>query len=294
MYNSTSQKWENKQIVQKNQISNPNLLDNPWFTINQRGEASYTAGDVYTVDRWKRGAVDASGHSLVLGTSTRGQVTVTQLKGTIFQMIEAKDLELQNKVYTISAVIDGTLCSASFTPANDGQTHTTSYDTDIDNLLFQFTENFNGLHAFGINNSNATSDHAITKMKLELDSFSTLLLDSQPNYEAELLKCQRYYWRGHYEQYATVAEFDSGASWTEIFIGVNAMRTTPTLTISGSIDYVAVGGETPWVAYSDLRVQETAGEYVLGGNRSVVGSPTAGYCYSVDAGGTTIELSADL
>lgn len=34
-------------------ISNPNLLDNPWFTVNQRGNNTYTANE-YTVDRWKK------------------------------------------------------------------------------------------------------------------------------------------------------------------------------------------------------------------------------------------------
>ena len=32
-------------------VSNPNLLDNPWFTVNQRGATAYTVG-AYGVDRW--------------------------------------------------------------------------------------------------------------------------------------------------------------------------------------------------------------------------------------------------
>ena len=35
-------------------VSNPNLLDNPWFTVNQREQSSYSSGDGgLTFDRWK-------------------------------------------------------------------------------------------------------------------------------------------------------------------------------------------------------------------------------------------------
>ena len=43
-------------------ISHENLLDNPWFTGNQRGSNSYTlAQDKYGFDRWY---VNAGGESM--------------------------------------------------------------------------------------------------------------------------------------------------------------------------------------------------------------------------------------
>lgn len=294
VYDSTSQKWKNKQIVQKNQISNPNLLDNPWFTINQRGSSTYTGGG-YTVDRWLFGYGDITcsvvNSGITLSSTIEGSNYVQYIEEDYYNKFIA------GKNVTLSALLaDGTIKSkTAVAPIN-----TSSYQ-DIGviylhsdctlNMVGRTGENEQIQIRFPTANANPISIRAI---KLELGTVSTLGLDAAPNYEEELLRCQRYYWRGHYAQYATVAEFDSGASWTEIFIGVNAMRATPALTISGSIDYVAIGGETPWVAYSNLRVQETAGGYALGGNRGVAGSPTAGYCYSSDAGGTTIELSADL
>lgn len=43
-----------KALVEPDNISNPNLLINPDFKINQRGQNSYSSTkDNYTVDRWK-------------------------------------------------------------------------------------------------------------------------------------------------------------------------------------------------------------------------------------------------
>jgi hypothetical protein len=33
-------------------ISHENLLDNPWFTVNQRGQSSYSVANQYSYDRW--------------------------------------------------------------------------------------------------------------------------------------------------------------------------------------------------------------------------------------------------
>ena len=44
-----------KTLALTNDISNPNLLINPDFKINQRGQSTYSIspGSGYTVDRWK-------------------------------------------------------------------------------------------------------------------------------------------------------------------------------------------------------------------------------------------------
>lgn len=43
-----------KALIEPDNISNPNLLINPDFKINQRGQNSYSSTkDNYTVDRWK-------------------------------------------------------------------------------------------------------------------------------------------------------------------------------------------------------------------------------------------------
>ena len=82
-------------------VSNPNLLDNPWFTVNQRGAAAYTVG-AYGVDRWK----------LISGSATVTANGIT-LNGTLRQILEQKpvgEVKASVKMYggTGSASYDST------------------------------------------------------------------------------------------------------------------------------------------------------------------------------------------
>lgn len=60
-------------------ISNPNLLDNPNFSINQRGASGTITDTGYFIDRWK----------LVSGTATIGADKTLTLNGTIVQILES-------------------------------------------------------------------------------------------------------------------------------------------------------------------------------------------------------------
>ena len=71
-----------------------NLLDNPWFTINQRGTTVYTVGE-YGVDRWKL----ASGTATVTDNGIR-------LNGTLRQILEISvdsEVTASVKMYSGSA-----------------------------------------------------------------------------------------------------------------------------------------------------------------------------------------------
>lgn len=57
-------------------FSNPNLLINPDFRINQRGATSYTSG--YTVDRWKIDNATLNVSTLVVSNSTGSSSTFVQ------------------------------------------------------------------------------------------------------------------------------------------------------------------------------------------------------------------------
>lgn len=177
----------------KGNLSNRNLLDNAWFTVNQRGKASYT-GDSgeYTVDRWRRSASASGGHTL-----TVGNVNLPLSKANFYQVWSDTDLVLKNEPYTISVIIDGNIYSKTFTPYGDsGSEHTWTDDIGIDGLTWNIREHWDaGKHLIGINNGAATQDHVITAIKLEKGSFSTLAQDSEPNYQQELAKCQRYFQR---------------------------------------------------------------------------------------------------
>ena len=244
VYDSTSQKWKNKQIVQKNQISNPNLLDNPWFIINQRGSATYS-GIGYTVDRWARGAGDVSGHTLTLGDATGTQVTLTEVKGDLYQPLDSHTTYLLSRPYTISAYIDGVLYQHTFTPIADGQTHQIMPDIGVDNLQWNIIENwYADAHLVGINNLASTTDHYITKIKLELGTFSTLYMDNTPNYAEELLKCQRYYYRTPSDIQPSITQsahtvMALSTLYTNGFAFPVEMRTTPSINIIKMTEFFA-------------------------------------------------------
>ena len=88
-------------------VSNPNLLDNPWFTVNQRGANSYSGNGIYTVDRWMFG-----GNNTPILTVGNGYVTLSAGEtGAKFSIIAQKPEEslrnsLQGKVITLSVLFN--------------------------------------------------------------------------------------------------------------------------------------------------------------------------------------------
>lgn len=215
------------------QISNSNLLDNPWFTVNQRGQSSYSSNG-YTLDRWKRNAENVAGHKITIG---RDNIEIPLLKGDFYQPIETASNHWRHVPYTVSAIIDGNLYSKTFTPYDDGQQHMGSASwgstsIGLDGLIWNIVENWTpSSHLIGINNNGASQDHTITAVKLELGSVSTLAMDTAPNYTTELLKCQRYF-----HKYATEALRPSN-----MYDCVPEMRATPTqstITIDSTTYYV--------------------------------------------------------
>jgi hypothetical protein len=176
-------------------ISHENLLDNPWFTVNQRGNNTYSESG-YSVDRWKRNPSYENGHKFTVGT-----IEIPYLKGDFYQVIEKATNHWRHVPYTISAIIDGNLYSKTFTPYDDGQQHMGSAawgstSIGLDGLNWNIIENWSSsTHLVGINNNSASLNHTITAIKLELGSVSTLAMDTAPNYAEELLKCQRHFVR---------------------------------------------------------------------------------------------------
>ena len=97
----------------RDNLTNPNLLDNPWFTVNQRGASSYTGTGVYTVDRWK-----INDGNYTVGVSN-DVVTLTKENNTtaseFVEYFEKERLaELEGKPITLSVMLsDGTIHSAT-------------------------------------------------------------------------------------------------------------------------------------------------------------------------------------
>ena len=174
-------------------ISNPNLLDNAWFTVNQRGETSF-----YFADRWLRFAPELT-FTNNDGVTISGTPSSIENLGT--QKIEWDRLKDNiGKAITLSVLIDGIIYKAVGkieTPTSSWRSHV---NLEIPSLNIAFQLLTNGASpsiaelVLKIINTDAINV-TIKAIKLELGSVSTLAMDTAPNYASELLKCQRYFVR---------------------------------------------------------------------------------------------------
>ena len=180
------------QMLTDKDVSNPNLLDNAWFTINQRGNGTVTTGAYFT-DRWTqrnttKTVTSASG---VAFTSLRDD---EQGSNTwIMQIVETQVATLWiGKKVTFSVLTQsGTIASWTFTiPASGIQA--TPYKS-VDGIEVSPTVEWKeaGLCIVFWNKTlNGTIN--IRALKLEFGTVSTLANDRPPEYASELLKCKRY------------------------------------------------------------------------------------------------------
>lgn len=208
-------------------LTNPNLLDNPWFTVNQRGTTSGSiTPNAFIVDRWKMDYGETGGTYNV----TSNGITLTP-SGADYNYIK-QTLEnvafFNGKQVTLSVMLSsGTIYSYSFIRANG-----TSQSYTENNIQLQWYSNDNIM--FRVLNGNSAAFRAV---KLELGSHSTLHLDAAPNYTTELLKCQRYFKRIALNITNQAFAFGMALDTTNtrfILEPSVPMRATPSLTYSGS------------------------------------------------------------
>lgn len=178
-------------------VSNPNLLDNPWFTVNQRGQSSYTSVTsalTYNFDRWATWA-GASGSITVASASQGVNVTVTS-DAEDNQLTQRMDIDLTGKIITLSLDVNGII----YTVTGEVPARTSSWQSITIDTGTGVRCNFN-VAPIGESISCATTircgknntTYNIRAIKLEVGSVSTLAMDTAPNYATELLKCQRYF-----------------------------------------------------------------------------------------------------
>lgn len=203
-------------------LSNRNLLDNPWFTVNQRGASSYNGLDLYTLDRWK--------NSYGTVTVNSGYININNPSGGYpFYQKVPKDVISADKVYTISVMTSaGNIVSKSFTASASYQTF--EIDTIQGYVMRGAVDGRNPDYwQISLINSNAWSIN-IKAIKLELGSESTLIYDTAPDYASELLKCQRYYYPLSGKEYLGFK-----ASNYEVKVPLpTEMRTAPTISLTGT------------------------------------------------------------
>ena len=158
--------------------TNPNLLINPNFAINQRGQTSYTVAQ-YTVDRW---ALDSESTLTVIPNGV-------QLTGSMRQYYDYDDRTWGQQITFSFKTDNGILSATGMLPA--------SAPTDNQNI-FAVPANAQGVSglvrfvagrlAFIITTTTPTT---IYWAKVEIGSVATEF--SPPSIAEELPKCQRYY-----------------------------------------------------------------------------------------------------
>lgn len=177
----------------------PNLLDNPWFQVNQRGKSSYT-GAVYGVDRW----VSRSNTITVTVNSNRSITVKNNGTSAAYFSQYIEDGVLPAGKYTLSVNVlsaagtptsSGNYCSAYLVygsdPSFSSNVNVTSSGAKIYSTALNPTGNVSRVQ-FTIS---AGCSITMKAVKLEIGSVSTLANDIPPGYGEQLARCQRYYQR---------------------------------------------------------------------------------------------------
>lgn len=229
--------------------SNPNLLINPNFKINQRGKTTYSIHDLerslfYTMDRW------ALEYNYLDGKENLDiSIMPAPLSGTAFfvnkaasfvnfyQAIKMDEIDLRGKTVTFSFYIGecsghkgffiqtyynniyNVIAEGTITEGNKIYTCTVTIPpNNIDFIKFGF--NCNGLGLQGALNINWA--------KLELGSYTTPFIPPDPT--IELLKCQRYYIQTKSSQLIGIIP-PTEETVTLLYNFPIIMRATPTINI---------------------------------------------------------------
>jgi hypothetical protein len=266
-------------IVNSQMITNVNLLDNPDFSINQRGLTEYeVASKTYTVDRWKTPNVP----SLIIPgdkqiTIQRHPAATSKYSG-LGQVVE----KLVKGVYTFSIdiisadatvpgitmrVVDWSDIANNVSGTYYGIKSITN-STDIAgrySLTFELPEDKENVY-FYVYASNLEAEDAkftIANAKLEAGKVATPFVAPHP--AEELVKCQRYYKEinGIYSPYAVYTNFLA-------FSIPNAFNMVSTPNITFKNDNFTVTGTSIRLISNGSAVEGFSGSLLIGADTNCI------------------------
>lgn len=220
--------------------SNPNLVDNPDFRVNQRGQAEYTSDKLtYSVDRCML-------HNGMLNVSTNGIKFVSNhttnykrfLSKTEYPLAvsEKVTISMMAKINQISGNVRFRIFDGSDYGGQPGmplRSSTPNYEYFSETIV----ANKNYINVgIEILVGNADRDHVdidIKHWKLEFGSIATPFIP--PNPATELMKCQRYFYKKRSSVSFKMADYAANNQNGKYIILPEAfpveMRTTPTVTL---------------------------------------------------------------
>lgn len=197
--------------------SNRNLLDNPFFTVNQRGVNGTITNGQYGLDRWMAGG----------GTVTMATGGITLGAGNSYAMQRPADPSIFNgKTVTLSVMTSDGVIESGTVVAQTGSAKT------VRTANFELCIGYTAYNSFYFYNTSSSSKTVIAA-KIELGSVSTLANDAPPEYAEELAKCQ-YYCR--VIETSGYFAFGIAAGSANIQTPLQyAMRARPSVSFTGSI-----------------------------------------------------------
>lgn len=216
-------------------LVNPNLLINPFFQINQRGQSSYS-GAGYTVDGWtlntqvlnlKEGYVELR-RTLVTGTPTLSQYIENYGSYADETLTFSAEVKVTAGKTVTLLIMDGVnTYSQAYSPgASEWNIITVSGKINAAPSHLRC--------AIQIASASAAVGDAVwaRRAKLELGSISTLANDAPPKIATDLAECQRYFrlWK---------TEAARTAALNEVGLMRLAAPTLGTISIGGTTYYTA-------------------------------------------------------
>lgn len=295
--------------VWANAPSNPNLLDNPDFKVNQRGKSEYTE-IAYAVDRWRM--FDSLSRIEVVNRGIK--ITTLTAAGTnsnvnaLFQLLNhpvdiynGKQFTLSLKAINITgpwyacirfgkSFPSGDFVSVIYRKMSSGINHWTFTVPD------QAASMRIGIIQYGPNGSTVGDTITVEWTKLELGSVATPFIP--PNQATELVKCQRYFFRKAVSipfKYGDFAADNVNGKYVAFVDSFPvSMRTTPTVTVQAVKLNDTTGQMSKWIDGSTMVGSEVRANGVTSQGFSSIliskpGTATEGMTCSI-----RYEASADL
>ena len=220
----------------KTALSNPNILHNPWFTVNQRVFTTTSTDNTFVADRWK---CNANGGTFVITRNSDGTYTIDNTNNANDLIIQQKRTaatarDLNGKKLTASIEFsDGTIKSGTKTFTSDANV-TYLDEVGVFNLAAWPATN----NTFFLLIVKPGASITVKAVKLEVGEISTLHLDPRPEYATELAKCMRYFQRVSGDaNFILPVGFASSATRVDLAIPLpsNLRGVVPTISLHGSL-----------------------------------------------------------
>ncbi len=205
-------------------FSNPNLLTNPDFKINQRGSSTYNNN--YTLDRWKIYNSSINASSKTITNSNSGA-------GNFVQPLENK----QGGTFTITVATKSLAGTVKIT-YRDGTTDKNGIT--LTNGINTFTFTVNSLTWVGLEIGSGASVQ-LDYIKLEQGKVATSFI--APDRAEELVKCCRFYQT--FQVIYTIYGLSDQHYYQKLPL-VTALRANPTVSITDQYNYNVKSKKIEW------------------------------------------------